>query len=84
MIRHLSLMKSARRLLHQSMVTFLIFVPLFMQQFRSRDLSLVEKIECSQDGTITFACTSVESPRLPKVPGRVRAQVKVGDWIHER
>ncbi|KAJ8661271.1 hypothetical protein O0I10_003020 [Lichtheimia ornata] len=50
---------------------------------KSRDLSLVEKIECSQDGTITFACTSVESPRLPKVPGRVRAQVKLQGWILE-
>lgn len=44
---------------------------------RPRDYALVEKIECTQDGSIVFACTSVETPRIPKVPGRVRAHVKV-------
>lgn len=44
---------------------------------RPRDTVLIEKIECGQDGSIIFACTSVESPRAPRVPGRVRAHIKV-------
>ncbi|ORY94951.1 hypothetical protein BCR43DRAFT_526075 [Syncephalastrum racemosum] len=43
---------------------------------KPRDLALVEKIECSQDGSIYFACTSVESARIPRVPGRTRATIK--------
>ena len=40
-------------------------------------MALVEKIECTQDGAIFFACTSVETPRVPRIQGRVRAQIKV-------
>ncbi|KAI8138906.1 hypothetical protein BJV82DRAFT_522813 [Fennellomyces sp. T-0311] len=50
---------------------------------KPRDLSLIEKIECTHDGAIIFACTSVESSRIPKVPGRVRAQIKLQGWILE-
>ncbi|KAI7849387.1 hypothetical protein BDC45DRAFT_540113 [Circinella umbellata] len=50
---------------------------------KPRDLSLIEKIECTHDGAIIFACTSVESPRIPKIPGRVRAQIKLQGWILE-
>lgn len=44
---------------------------------RAYDLTLVEKIECSSDGEILFACTSVDTPKVPKVPSKNRHQVKV-------
>jgi hypothetical protein len=37
----------------------------------------VEKIDCSNDGVIMFACTSVETARVAKQPGRTRNEVKV-------
>ncbi|CAO3600881.1 unnamed protein product [Absidia cylindrospora] len=48
-----------------------------------RDLCLVEKIECTQNGTILFACTSVETPKVPRLQHRVRAQVKLMGWVLE-
>ncbi|KAI9482621.1 hypothetical protein BDB00DRAFT_158641 [Zychaea mexicana] len=48
---------------------------------RPRDMALVEKIECTQDGAIFFACTSVETPRVPRIQGRVRAQIKLQGWV---
>ncbi|KAI9321373.1 hypothetical protein BX666DRAFT_1901516 [Dichotomocladium elegans] len=50
---------------------------------KARDLALIEKIECTQDGAIIFACTSVESFRIPRVPGRTRAQIRLQGWILE-
>ncbi|KAI7867278.1 hypothetical protein BDF14DRAFT_1804698 [Spinellus fusiger] len=50
---------------------------------KARDLSLVERIECTSSGAIVFACTSVESPRIPRMPGCTRAQVKLQGWILE-
>ncbi|KAI8990784.1 hypothetical protein BDF20DRAFT_908634 [Mycotypha africana] len=50
---------------------------------KSRDSVLVEKIECTQNGAIIFACTSVETPRIPKVNGRTRANIKLQGWILE-
>ncbi|KAI8140504.1 hypothetical protein BJV82DRAFT_715713 [Fennellomyces sp. T-0311] len=47
---------------------------------RPRDMALVEKIECTQGGAILFACTSVETPRVPRIQGRVRAQIKLQGW----
>lgn len=44
---------------------------------KPRDTALVEKIECTGDDAIFFACTSVETPRVPRVQGRVRADIKV-------
>lgn len=49
---------------------------------RSRDLALVEKIECTQNGAIVFACTSVETPRIPRVHGRTRINTKVYHYIY--
>ncbi|GBB84581.1 hypothetical protein RclHR1_11150006 [Rhizophagus clarus] len=46
---------------------------------RIRDLSLVEKIQCSQDGTIYFASTSVE--KVPHVVDRIRAHIYLNGWI---
>ncbi|CAO3579835.1 unnamed protein product [Absidia cylindrospora] len=48
---------------------------------RAYDLTLVEKIDCSNDGVIVFACTSVETSKAPKVPGRTRNEVKLHGWI---
>ncbi|CAO3637027.1 unnamed protein product [Cunninghamella echinulata] len=48
---------------------------------RPYDLTLVEKIDCSNDGMIVFACTSVETNKMPKVSGRVRNNVKLQGWI---
>ncbi|GAN03249.1 hypothetical protein MAM1_0037d02701 [Mucor ambiguus] len=49
---------------------------------KSRDLALVEKIECTQNGAIVFACTSVETPRIPKINGRTRVNTKAS-WVLE-
>ncbi|KAL0093496.1 hypothetical protein F4703DRAFT_1730878, partial [Phycomyces blakesleeanus] len=48
---------------------------------KNRDVSLVEKIECSSDGVIIFVCTSVDTPSIPKVAGRTRDQVKLQGWV---
>jgi hypothetical protein len=44
---------------------------------RAFDMTLVEKIECSSDGEILFACTSIDTPKVPKTPGKNRHQIKV-------
>ncbi|KAK4514300.1 uncharacterized protein ATC70_001892 [Mucor velutinosus] len=48
---------------------------------KAYDYTLVEKIECSADGEILFACTSVETPQVPKTPGRNRHQIKLQGWV---
>ncbi|KAI8329408.1 hypothetical protein BC941DRAFT_405738 [Chlamydoabsidia padenii] len=50
---------------------------------KSRDFSLVERIECTQNGSIIFVATSVESSKLPRVRGRTRAQIKLQGWTLE-
>ncbi|KAL0085231.1 hypothetical protein J3Q64DRAFT_1699516 [Phycomyces blakesleeanus] len=50
---------------------------------KARDLSLVERIECTSTGAIIFACTSVETPRIPRIQGRTRTQIKLQGWILE-
>ncbi|KAI8374455.1 uncharacterized protein BYT42DRAFT_576424 [Radiomyces spectabilis] len=50
---------------------------------KPRDLALVEKIECTQNGSIIFACTSVETPRIPRIQGHIRANIKLQGWILE-
>ncbi|KAI9276442.1 hypothetical protein BY458DRAFT_433617 [Sporodiniella umbellata] len=50
---------------------------------KSRDLALVEKIECTQNGVIIFACTSIESPKIPRISGRTRTNIKLQGWILE-
>jgi hypothetical protein len=40
-------------------------------------MTLVEKIDCSVSGEIVFVCTSVDTPSVPKVPGKNRNIVKV-------
>ncbi|KAI9315737.1 hypothetical protein BX666DRAFT_346758 [Dichotomocladium elegans] len=48
---------------------------------KAYDVALVERIECSADGVIAFACTSIETPQLPKVPGRTRRHMKLQGWV---
>ncbi|KAI8461216.1 hypothetical protein BY996DRAFT_6680131 [Phakopsora pachyrhizi] len=50
---------------------------------RTRDLSLVEKVEALQDGSIYFCASSVNTPRVPAVPGRVRANIALNAWVLE-
>ncbi|KAI8375385.1 hypothetical protein EDC96DRAFT_497045 [Choanephora cucurbitarum] len=45
------------------------------------DSTLVEKIECSADGEIVFVCTSIETPQVPKQPGKNRMQIKLQGWM---
>ncbi|CAG8472636.1 11472_t:CDS:10 [Dentiscutata heterogama] len=49
----------------------------------SKDLSLVEKIECTPTGEIYFAATSVDNPKVPHVSGRIRAEMILTGWILE-
>ncbi|CAO3662109.1 unnamed protein product [Rhizopus stolonifer] len=48
---------------------------------KSKDFVLVEKIECTQNGTINFACTSVETPKVPKISNKIRTNIKLQGWI---
>ncbi|GAA5800734.1 hypothetical protein HPULCUR_006170 [Helicostylum pulchrum] len=48
---------------------------------KAYDVTLVEKIECSTDGEILFACTSVDTPKVPKTSGKNRNQVKLQGWV---
>ncbi|CAG8512810.1 9201_t:CDS:2 [Cetraspora pellucida] len=50
---------------------------------KSRDLSLVEKIECAPTGEIYFAATSVDNPKVPNIAGRIRAEIILNGWILE-
>ncbi|CAG8458125.1 21156_t:CDS:2 [Cetraspora pellucida] len=50
---------------------------------KSRDLSLVEKIECASTGEIYFAATSVDNPKVPNIAGRIRAEIILNGWILE-
>ncbi|OAV90004.1 hypothetical protein PTTG_12470 [Puccinia triticina 1-1 BBBD Race 1] len=50
---------------------------------RVRDLSLVEKCEATADGSIYFCASSVDTPRVPIVPGRIRAHIELNGWILE-
>ncbi|GAA6031564.1 hypothetical protein JCM8097_006522 [Rhodosporidiobolus ruineniae] len=49
----------------------------------TRDLSLVEKVQGSPTGTICFATTSVVTPKVPRVAGRVRASIGLNGWCLE-
>ena len=46
-------------------------------------MALVEKIECTAGGVILFACTSVETPKIPPIHGKSRTEVKLQGWILE-
>lgn len=48
---------------------------------RTRDLSLVEKVEATTDGSIYFCASSVDTPRVPTVPSRIRAHIELNGWV---
>ncbi|KAG2177869.1 hypothetical protein INT43_003116 [Umbelopsis isabellina] len=50
---------------------------------KPRDMALVEKIECTAGGVILFACTSVDTPKIPPIHGKTRAEIKLQGWILE-
>ncbi|KAG0011930.1 hypothetical protein BGZ80_000325, partial [Entomortierella chlamydospora] len=48
---------------------------------KTRDISMVERIEVERDGTIYFASCSVESSKIPRISGKVRADIFIAGWI---
>nr|CAG8596285.1 14438_t:CDS:2 [Entrophospora candida] len=50
---------------------------------KPRDLSLVEKIECTRNGSIYFVAKSVQTDKVPKVANRVRAYIHLNGWVLE-
>ncbi|KAF9199599.1 hypothetical protein BGZ49_010253 [Haplosporangium sp. Z 27] len=48
---------------------------------KTRDISMVERIEVESDGTIYFASCSVDSCKIPRISGKVRADIFVAGWI---
>ncbi|CAG8628524.1 6068_t:CDS:2, partial [Racocetra persica] len=48
---------------------------------KPRDLSLVEKIECTSTGEIYFATASVDNPKVPHISGRIRAEIILNGWV---
>nr|CAG8532966.1 9936_t:CDS:10 [Entrophospora candida] len=50
---------------------------------KARDLSLVEKIECTLEGKIYFVSTSVNTPKIPHISNRIRAHIHLNGWILE-
>ncbi|KAI8069946.1 hypothetical protein BC940DRAFT_331950 [Gongronella butleri] len=50
---------------------------------KNRDLCLVETLECRRDGSIYFACTSVETPKVPPFKGRMRGHLQLLGWALE-
>lgn len=50
---------------------------------KPRDLSLVEKIECTRNGSIYFVAKSVQTDKVPKVANRIRAYIHLNGWVLE-
>ncbi|KAG0307417.1 hypothetical protein BGZ98_000311 [Dissophora globulifera] len=48
---------------------------------KTRDVSMVERMEIEPDGTIYFASCSVESNKIPRISGKVRADISLAGWI---
>lgn len=61
------------------------FLPLFpfSPHSSTRDLSLVEQVAGNATGTILFVSTSVTTPKVPRVAGRVRASIALNGWVLE-
>ncbi|KAF0397937.1 Bet v1-like protein [Gigaspora margarita] len=50
---------------------------------RARDLSLLEKVEWSSNGTIYFVSSSINTEKIPHVPGKIRSFLSLSGWILE-
>ncbi|KAF9586613.1 hypothetical protein BGW38_000987 [Lunasporangiospora selenospora] len=48
---------------------------------KPRDISMVERIEVDRDGSIYVASCSVDSPKVPRVSGKVRAEIFIAGWV---
>ncbi|KAL1915797.1 uncharacterized protein VTP21DRAFT_6556 [Calcarisporiella thermophila] len=48
-----------------------------------KDMVLVEKIECTSEGIIIFAATSVDTPKVPRINGRRRTKARLLGWLLE-
>ncbi|MBW0511357.1 hypothetical protein O181_051072 [Austropuccinia psidii MF-1] len=48
-----------------------------------QDLSLVEKVEVAEDCSIYFCASSIDTPGVLTVPGRIRAHIKLHAWVLE-
>ncbi|KAF9912895.1 hypothetical protein EC991_007507 [Linnemannia zychae] len=48
---------------------------------KTRDVALVERTEIEKDGTIYFAACSVDSTKIPRIAGKVRAEIFLAGWI---
>ncbi|KAF9951048.1 hypothetical protein BGZ65_006222, partial [Modicella reniformis] len=48
---------------------------------KPRDVAMIEKKVVEKDGTIYFAACSVDSDKIPRIPGKVRAEVFLAGWI---
>ncbi|KAK5828794.1 hypothetical protein F5H01DRAFT_271168, partial [Linnemannia elongata] len=48
---------------------------------KTRDVSMVERTEIERDGTIYFAACSVDSTKIPRIPGKHRAEIFLAGWI---
>ncbi|KAF9202667.1 hypothetical protein BGZ49_007183 [Haplosporangium sp. Z 27] len=48
---------------------------------KTRDVALVERIEHDKDGTIYYASCSVESNKIPRASGKVRAEISLAGWV---
>lgn len=49
----------------------------------TRDLCLVEQVSATEKGEILFVSTSVNSPKVPRVDGRIRASIALNGWVLE-
>ncbi|KAF9353636.1 hypothetical protein BGX26_008616 [Mortierella sp. AD094] len=50
---------------------------------KTRDIALVERVEHDKNGTIYYASCSVESSKIPRASGKVRAEVSLTGWVIE-
>ncbi|KAF9139584.1 hypothetical protein BGX30_007812 [Mortierella sp. GBA39] len=48
---------------------------------KTRDVSMVERIEIESDGTIYFAACSVDSTKIPRIAGKHRSEIFLAGWI---
>ncbi|KAG0291463.1 hypothetical protein BGZ98_003006, partial [Dissophora globulifera] len=48
---------------------------------KPRDLAMVERTHVERDGTIYSAACSVDSSKIPRVSGKVRAEVFLAGWV---
>ncbi|ORX59488.1 Bet v1-like protein [Hesseltinella vesiculosa] len=48
---------------------------------KASDITLVEKIDCSNDGEIVFAYSSIETNHMPKISGKTRQDIQLQGWV---